>query len=136
VQRLHNSNSALLSFKIDPNVRGLTTMNFSQYVGLVVGQHQVNYSSSYTEDGTLSLLLDYGEVIEGETAALTLAYDPKLVGLPPNSLSFKLVSYNEPLKHCQPSPLEPATLYLSYTAATLLLLQLLSSLLLHKMIGL
>jgi cysteine-rich repeat protein len=135
INRLLASNTAELTFTISPNIRGLTGMNFNHFVSLTVGNKSVRYSSSYSEAGVLTVLVDFDSSIEGETATFTLAYNSSLVGLTPTVVSLKMVGHNEPLNIATPTSLENITLYLSYVAASLLLLQLLLSLLFHRMIG-
>jgi hypothetical protein len=80
--------------------------------------------------------VDYGSNIEGEAAKLTLSFDPVIVSTAPTELSFKMVSYNSPLSYAEKADLQPVVLYLGYALDGLFLLQLFTSMALHKMIGL
>lgn len=52
-------------FTLSPLIRSLTSMNFNQYVTLAIGSHNVSYTTTYAEDGTVTCLVDYSSNIEG-----------------------------------------------------------------------
>jgi hypothetical protein len=136
IKRAINANTATVTLKVQPNIRSFSSMDFSQYISLTVGNHSLSCSVSYAEDGTLTLTVDFSNSIEGQQANFTLAYDPSKVTLPPTELSFKMVGYNDPLNYAEPADLQSVILYLGYALDGLFLLQLFVSMVLHKMIGL
>jgi hypothetical protein len=119
IRRKIDSNTAELTFTIQPG-----------------NGHSISYSTSYDTEGTITVTANYGTNIEGSPATFTLNYDPTLVGLSPQVLTFDMVGYNEPLTVADSASLQNIILYLSYALAALTLLQFILSLFLHKMIGL
>jgi cysteine-rich repeat protein len=136
VKRAIDANTATVTLKLQPNVRPLASMDFSQYVSLTVGNHSLSYSVSYTDDGTLTFTVAFSSNIEGQSAIISLAYDSSRVTLPPTELSFRMVGHNNPLNYAEPADLQWVILYLGYIIDGLFLLQLVVSLIFHKMIGL
>ena len=100
------SNQAEITLKVTPNLWVLTEMNFNQYLWMVIKKSTTSYnnismSSSYSDDGTITVLVSYNEHIEGNDATLILGYNPTLIGLDPTVLTFKMVGYNAPLNYSE-----------------------------------
>ena len=69
-------------------------MNFNNYVSLNINGNSYSVSASYADDGTLTILADYSQNIEGLPTTLTVSYDSTKVGVTGNTLSFNMVGYN------------------------------------------
>jgi hypothetical protein len=111
-------------------------MNFSKYLQLDVSGRTVTYTSTYNADGTLTVLVQYSDDLEGRATTLTLAYDPTLVGLPPQVLKFNMVGHNDPINYSSLTGLENIVLNLGYAVVGLFFIQLIISMVVHKLIGL
>ena len=94
IMRKADSNTAELIFNLQPNIRALDKMNFSQYAVLSVNGHSITYSVSYDTAGVITVLADYGTNIEGASSTFTLSYNQSLVGLSSKILTFNMVGYN------------------------------------------
>lgn len=94
-----DANTAEITLKVSPNVRPLNKMNFTKYVSLAVNGRNITYTPTYNDDGTLTVLVQYTEDLEGLPATFTLSYDPTLVGLSPAVLTFNMVGHNDPLNY-------------------------------------
>jgi len=94
IRRQPGENTAVLTYSLSPNIRSLNSMNFNNYVSLAVAGHTISYSTSYAEDGTITVTAAYTSDLEGEPATFTLSYDQTKVGLSPSILNFGMVGYN------------------------------------------
>lgn len=138
VTKVVGSNQAEITLSISPNAPPLETMNFSTYLNFAVNGRTITYTPTYNKDGTLTVLVNYNDDLEGLSATLTLDYDPTLVNQTTQVVSFKMVGHNAPINYSDQtqSELQDIIVYMGYGLAGIFLIQLLASLVVHKLIGL
>lgn len=93
IKRTVNANRAEITLTVSSAIRPLNSMNFDNYLSILVNNKALSCSTSYSE-GVITVLANYDTNIEGQQAYLQLAYDPNLFDLSPAVFSFKMVGYN------------------------------------------